>query len=97
MGDHAADIIIPVAKMKASFAAFAVAFFVALPLHEELTQGYVAGGKNTEVAVQRHYPLLLLHGMGAAYGNSFLPNAAEPLTYLALPQQHQHFFFNKAG
>src|SRR5690606_40006587 len=37
---------------------------------------------------------LSLHDALPIYGNSLLPNTAEPLRYSPLPQQHEHFFFN---
>ena len=86
-----------VAEMKTSFAALAVTILCALPLFEKFVQRHVPRSEHTQVAVQGHDPFIFLQRQGGANGNGFLANAAEPFGDAALPQQHQHFFFDQPG
>jgi hypothetical protein len=60
MRDHAADIMFFGTKMKTSFTPFAVAIFIALPLHEKLVQGHIACSEYTKIPVHWHYPFITL-------------------------------------
>src|SRR5215213_8758679 len=96
VGDHSTNMMFMATEMKTSFAAFAISFSTALPLHKQFAQRHVARGKYSKVAMQRHYPFVLLQCHGSAYGNSFLTNAAKPFADATLPQQYQHLFLDKA-
>jgi hypothetical protein len=97
VADHAAYMVFPCAKMKASLTPLAIAILIALPLHKKLTKRHISTGKYAKVAVQGHYPFIGIKRHGYPGRNGLLPYSAEPLGYFSLPEQHQHFFLDHPG
>jgi hypothetical protein len=97
MGDHSADMVLPVAKVKTSFPSFTISFLRALPLFEEFAKGHAARRKYAEIPVKGHDPFIVFKSQRCTNRDCFLAYSTEPFGYFPLPEKDQHFFFDHAG
>jgi len=84
-------------EVETSFPAFAVAGFIALPLHEQFMKRHIAAGKNAEVAVERHHPFICKQGKRSTNSNRFLTDAADTICLFCLAAAAQASFLQSAG
>ena len=97
VADHAHHFVLLISEVEAALAALAVAGGLALPLGEELREGHAPRGEHPQVAVHRQDVLVVQQGQRGTYADSLLPDAAEPLADLALPEQAQHLLLDHSG
>ena len=86
-----------VAEMEAAFAAFAIAFPGALPLHKQAAERHIPGGKDPEVAVQGHDPFVLFQGQRSTHRDGFPSDPTEPFGDFTLAEENEHFSLDHPG